>query len=242
MSERPVGVTALLRPALKPEEAARGVQIFHAKSTQTLSGKALERFVNRHRRGFDYNDFERGLIILREMMLSIAFFGMSAKLPGIGTITPVVGGKLEPGETDPKSKIKVSYRFRLEKDFRRELAKQMDCRFEPMVGRQPQLDAFGLYFGENGDSAPLTPGASVVITGKNLKYNPENPEEGVFFLRGGTEEIRVPDARIKGKSIVFPLPAELVPGKKYTLSVRIRFPRCRDLRTGVFAEKIVVRA
>ena len=25
---------------------------------------------------------------------------------------------------------------------RRELAKQMDCRFEPMVGRQPELDAF----------------------------------------------------------------------------------------------------
>ena len=79
----------------------------------------------------------------------------------------------------------------------------------------------------------LTPGNIGQLSGSRLKYDPANPDEGVYFLPvgvGGETKVTTVQKN-KPAQLVFLIPAGLVPGQ-YHLEVRARIDGGTELRTG----------
>jgi len=87
----------------------------------------------------------------------------------------------------------------------------------------------------------LSPGGIGIITGEELKFNPENSDEGIWFVpvaEGDAVRVSVIASRTEGK-LVFSIPAELQTGY-YTLEVRKGYGSAASLRTGSLDEKLQV--
>jgi hypothetical protein len=69
----------------------------------------------------------------------------------------------------------------------------------------------------------LIPGGMGKLIGERLRYEPADPEQGLFLLAANGSERRLPtDGMIMPGSLVFMIPADLAPGA-YRLEVRVRF-------------------
>jgi hypothetical protein len=76
----------------------------------------------------------------------------------------------------------------------------------------------------------LVPGKLIQVTGRPLKFDTADPEQGIFLLNDGSD-IRVePDGKIVDSELIFQVPATLAPGE-YRLEVRAVFGKA-DLRSG----------
>jgi hypothetical protein len=86
----------------------------------------------------------------------------------------------------------------------------------------------------------LTPGGIGQIVGEELKFNPENPQEGVFFIKEDGEETKaaVFQTRTTGK-LVFIIPASLTAGR-YTIEVRRAYTKDNELRKGALHVPVTV--
>jgi hypothetical protein len=78
----------------------------------------------------------------------------------------------------------------------------------------------------------ITPSGIGQIIGDKLKFNPQNPAEGIFFIASNGSEIKVTTlARRTEKRLMFSNPAELIPDT-YTLEVRRSFTKDGTIRRG----------
>lgn len=90
-------------------------------------------------------------------------------------------------------------------------------------------------------NAVVSPGGIGQIIGSHLKYNPENPAEGIFFVSSAQEEFKVTTVAIRtlGK-LVFSIPASMPTGN-YTLIVKRAFGKHdTSVRKGVLAHPLTV--
>lgn len=91
------------------------------------------------------------------------------------------------------------------------------------------------------NNSTVTPGSIGTITGADLKFDPANAVEGIFFVPtgGGAEtKVVVISTRTEGK-LVFLVPAALSAGT-YRLEVRRAYTAAKTLRTGELAEVLSV--
>ncbi len=81
-----------------------------------------------------------------------------------------------------------------------------------------------------------TPGSIVCLKGENLKFNPDNDDEGVFISDGATEIRLTPYVRAGNKQIDTQIP----PGASgaLTITVRARYTRNGDLRQGIYRYQV----
>jgi hypothetical protein len=86
-------------------------------------------------------------------------------------------------------------------------------------------------------NSAVTSGGIGTIIGEELKFNPDNAEEGVFFVNGTTTKANVFVNRTDGK-LVFRIPT-LAPGT-YTLEVRKGYTASGEIRKGELKKKLVV--
>lgn len=99
----------------------------------------------------------------------------------------------------------------------------------------PILTAFKDIQTQNVNSV-VSPGGIGQIVGSHLKYNPENPTEGIFFVSSGLEEFKVTNVAIRtlGK-LVFSIPASLPTGN-YSLIVKRAFGKSdTTIRKGILS-------
>jgi hypothetical protein len=75
------------------------------------------------------------------------------------------------------------------------------------------------------------------ILGEQLKFNPENPEEGIFFVNGTTHKVNIVGTRTEGK-LMFTIPT-LTPGE-YKLEVRKAYKGGAEVRAGALPETLTV--
>lgn len=86
----------------------------------------------------------------------------------------------------------------------------------------------------------VTPGGSGRLTGYQLKFDPSDSQQGVFFVAQDGAETRVElPVRNMPREIIFVVPA-LGPGT-YSLEVRVLFADAEGLRTGKLPESLTVR-
>lgn len=87
----------------------------------------------------------------------------------------------------------------------------------------------------------ISPGGIGQVVGSHLKYNPENPAEGIFFVSSGLVEFKVTNVAIRtlGK-LVFSIPSSLPTGN-YSLIVKRAFGKSdASIRKGVLASLLIV--
>ncbi len=62
-------------------------------------------------------------------------------------------------------------------------------------------------------NSTLTPGAPAIVRGGRLKFDPDDPEQGAFFMNEKNQLTRVPEVLTNNFSrLVFMVPADLPPG------------------------------
>lgn len=84
----------------------------------------------------------------------------------------------------------------------------------------------------------LTRGGMGKVVGQELRYDPADPEQGLFLLASDGSERRLPtDGVILPGSIIFMVPADLDPGE-YELEVRVRYEA--KLRAGQLPDLLTV--
>lgn len=91
----------------------------------------------------------------------------------------------------------------------------------------------------NTTNSVLTPGGIGQIVGEELKFNPNNPQEGIFFVAAdGTEtKVQIIASRTEGK-LVFSIPT--LPAGNYTLEVRRAYTKENIIRKGVLSDTLTV--
>jgi hypothetical protein len=83
----------------------------------------------------------------------------------------------------------------------------------------------------------ISPGAMGQITGYRLKYDPADPEQGIFFINGSATRVDM-IGKNSASELMFMIPAELIPGE-YRLEVRSALHNTK-LFTGVLKEPLTV--
>jgi len=110
--------------------------------------------------------------------------------------------------------------------------------------QEPAASPFLLEYADansGSNNGPVTPGGIGTIQGAELKYDPANVAEGIFFVPtgGGAEtKVAVISTRTEGK-LVFLVPAGLAAGT-YRLEVRRAYLASKTIRTGELAEVLTV--
>ncbi len=80
-------------------------------------------------------------------------------------------------------------------------------------------------------NSTLTPGAPAIVRGGRLKFDPDDPEQGAFFMNEKNQLSRVPEVLTNNFSrLVFMVPADLPPGV-YRFVVKSKL-NTRQLRSG----------
>lgn len=86
----------------------------------------------------------------------------------------------------------------------------------------------------------LTPGGVATLSGMRLKFDRDDPQQGIFLISRNSEEFRVEKiVTMKPKQVVFMLPTGLEQGD-YTLEVRILPKGNKAVRKGALPDKITV--
>jgi len=233
-----LGVNVLMRPSIDPDEQAKGIQIFRSAALCILNEKRLEEFVTA--RSLNYKMISHGALELGTLIRELAFCGVAAHLPGLGVISPVVSGKYDPNDPDWRDKIKISYRIRLEKHLQTQIRNEAKIRIQPMKSVYPEPREISRVVGKPVFDGTLEPNENVMLKGCRLKFNPENPDEGVFFRSEGRSDIRAESGIIRDRSLLLTLPAGLEKGRLYELVVRAKLFRCRNVREGVLPVPITI--
>lgn len=83
----------------------------------------------------------------------------------------------------------------------------------------------------------ITPGGIGMIIGEELKFDPENASEGIFFVNGTTTKVDVIASRTEGK-LMFSIPQ--LPAGNYTIEVRRAYKTTSVIRTGALADILQV--
>ncbi len=86
-------------------------------------------------------------------------------------------------------------------------------------------------------NSKVTPGFIGTIVGEALKFDPENANEGIFFVNGTTTKVSVIAIHTEGK-LVFNIPQ--LPAGNYSLEVRRAYKSGTVIRTGVLSDILQV--
>jgi hypothetical protein len=186
------------------------------------------------------------LEVFHETLLKLLLEGNQVKTP-FGVYGLTIKGNFETSLdrfTARRHRLEITTKpgERLQKEFSRkaQARKKNANRPHPIPVRYRNL-------GNSETHGILSPGRMAQVTGHRLKFDADDPEQGIFLipaksgdrLTSNGEPIRINDiARNKGRELIFMVPPVLPVGV-YVLEVRTVFGR-HSLRTGRLEEKLIV--
>ncbi|MDR0698826.1 MAG: DUF4469 domain-containing protein [Tannerella sp.] len=86
----------------------------------------------------------------------------------------------------------------------------------------------------------LTPGGVATLTGMRLKFNQNDPQQGIFLMDSAKNEYRVEEIlNLTGTKVIFQTPVTLN-ADEYTLEVRILLKGNKNLKKGVLTDRLYV--
>jgi len=149
-------------------------------------------------------------------------------MKGFRVVTPMaqyglsVKGNFEnQGDGFDSSRHRVEPRVGPSRDLRQVIMNQVPVEKETATVPQPILFQY-LSLSNGHTDNTLIPGGMGKLIGKHLRYDPEDPEQGLFLIAADKSEQRLSgDGIILPSSLVFMIPAKLVAGS-YRLELRVR--------------------
>ncbi len=86
----------------------------------------------------------------------------------------------------------------------------------------------------------ITPGSSGELRGSHLKVDPEDEEQGIFFIAADGTETKVDMImRNMPANLIFMIPEGLASGE-YDIEVRVKLRRRNEIRVGSFDSPLIV--
>ena len=149
-------------------------------------------------------------------------------LKGYRVLTPMAqygvsikGNFVDQGDGFDTSRHRLEPRVGPSRELRQAIKNQVPVEKEMAAVQQPILAQYlSLSNGHTGHT--LIPGGMGKLIGKQLRYDPDDLEQGIFLVAADRSEQRLSgDGIIMPRSLVFMIPVELAPGD-YRLEVRIR--------------------
>jgi hypothetical protein len=149
-------------------------------------------------------------------------------LKGFRVLTPMAqygvsikGNFVDQSDGFDTSRHRLEPRVSPSRELRQAIMNQVPVEKEMATVQQPSLIQYlSLSNGHTGNT--LIPGGMGKLLGKELRYDPDDPEQGLFLIAADKSEQRLSsDGIIMPGSLVFMIPAELAPGN-YRLEVRVR--------------------
>lgn len=156
--------------------------------------------------------------------------GHSVNTP-LFNISPSIRGVFY-GKDDPFTPSRHRLRINMTPGVRlRQLEEQIQLERVSPVHPTPDLEDFEDVTSETRN-ATVTPGGLARLRGSRLKYEPNDPAQGIFFIGSTGTETRVDNiVRNKPGELNFLIPDTLAAGT-YTLQVRAKLEGVNDVRSG----------
>ena len=176
----------------------------------------------------DYHETIAELVLQGfKVITPTANYGLSVK----GNFTGQSDG-YDPSRHRPAAQVNPGAHFRQAVESRAHLQKQEATLPHPRLLEYTNLN--------NGDgNQALTPGGMARLSGYRLKFDPADPEQGLFLMAADQSTIRVEViGRNTPNELIFMTPSGLAPGQ-YTLMVRVRFGQ-NSVRIGLFEGMLTV--
>ncbi|WP_309397848.1 DNA-binding domain-containing protein [Cerasicoccus maritimus] len=165
---------------------------------------------------------------------SLLIDGNRVNMGGLVQLWPGITGSFD-GKNDAFDSAR--HRVSLHASAGRRLLKTMREKSDParIDGMPPAPLVFDFIDDGSGTlNQQITPGDIGSIVGSKLKFNPDSPDEGLFFINtADNSETRL--AQIKRnlpKELIFRIPPDLPLGQTYRIEVRARMRGSDQLRTG----------
>jgi hypothetical protein len=149
----------------------------------------------------------------------------------------IKGNFANQADTFDPSRHRVEAQINLSPELRRAIMNKVSVEKQLAIAPQPQpVQCLNLSNGHTPNT--LTPGGMGKVVGQELRYDPTDPEQGLFLLAADGSAQRMPtDGVILPGSIIFMIPADLALGE-YELEVRARFEA--KLRAGQLPDILTV--
>jgi len=164
--------------------------------------------------------------------------GMNVNTPGANykaTIKGIFNGQadsFDPNRHQVRASVSPGSRFRKAVEERGQPAKQEAIRPKPSLLEFTDLNS-------DVRNSTLTPGGMGQVVGHRLKFDAEDPAQGIFFVAAdGSETQATVVGRNKPAELMFLIPDGLLAGD-YTLEVRAGFGE-DDVRSGALDEPLTV--
>lgn len=240
MSEENFGVRVLVRDAIAPEDRAKGMKICRSAVHNMLEGKRLEDFITEI--GLNRQVVQYGALALADLIRVLGSFGASAHLEGLGFLSPVVSGKFTKDDPDWKSKIDITYHIRLEKGLQQGIKERVHFYTTPMQPAVPILKRIQRVSDRGDFVGELAVRETFLINGSRMKFDRENPQEGVFFedIDSPSQSFRIDSAKPDVGLIFCQVPAGVIVGRTYRLIVRAKMYRCKTVHEAIFPSAITI--
>ena len=167
--------------------------------------------------------------VLQTLPEALRFFmmdlGHKVSIKGLGYFgLEVTGSCTESDRGSPFEKnFKINPYFRLAPSLRKYLlAERPPTLLDAEIPNPVRITAI-IDTSESSAGNCLTRGAPLRIKGKNLRYNPEADDEGLFLIYpGGKQSYRFEGVLIQLTALITQLPNIIPPGNGYTLELRTR--------------------
>jgi hypothetical protein len=86
----------------------------------------------------------------------------------------------------------------------------------------------------------ITPSGTAILQGLRLKFNPEDQDQGIFFIAANGMATRVNKViTMSNSEVVFVVPSELVPGE-YTVELRMLPKGNKTMKKGLLKDRLTV--
>lgn len=142
----------------------------------------------------------------------------------------IKGNFTDQGDSFDPSRHRIEPVIAVSPELRQAITNQIPV--EKILAAVPQPQPVQYLSLSNGHTPnTLIPGGMGKLIGERLRYDPADPEQGIFLIAANNTERRLPtDGIIMPGSLVFLVPTDLTPGT-YRLEVRARFD-AEDLSVG----------
>ncbi|MCX7801282.1 MAG: hypothetical protein N2109_13200 [Fimbriimonadales bacterium] len=177
------------------------------------------------------SDVEAVLAALQQCLVDDMMNGRAVRLERVGTLFPSVSARMA-SKTEPLPEdARVQVRFRVDRSLLRRLRTEVEYERVPSPQPVPLIQEVRVPL---GNPQSLRQGDLLRVIGEWLRFNPNKPDEGLFFVHPGTgAQVRAPSYyRVGDKVLELPVPQGLAPNTGYMLQVRARRPNSTQLRKG----------
>lgn len=232
------------RRALRPQDAARNVQMFGTQSSGKLTKEKFLTFFGRIDSKIGKGTVYDVLVNMRQVLMMAFETGTTVHVPELGVFR-LIGRGIEDPDNPEKSNQTLSVNLLMDTGWKTDVTPTtMEAATVVQETIKPipldLQDVFSQTYRQT-----LTSGGMASLTGKNLKFDPTKSDEGIWLVpttADGGDPVKIDKIKkpITSVMVDFSIPSGLVSGASYTLRIAARQRNCKTAQIAELADVLTV--